>query len=196
MCRLREHSEITFTKPFAARASPRLLYHFQRRLYTLLKYFPEIRGEIRIGLTNSYMGLASTESDGNRVTARKLSFPPLNKNGTPSSYIIGHELMHLVQEKRKKTIPGTERATDVYTLARLPPRYIDHLPVYLKTPRKLSRHWSNERVRNLASIMMHELAIEAIIIRKTNPRYISWWENQFVDYVENGYPIAKYLNIL
>jgi len=183
---------IIFTKPFIVRADPRLLYGFSRRLGSVLRYFPEIRGEIKVGLTNVYKGLASTESDGTTFH-KKISFPSLKRAGIPTRYIMGHELMHIVQAKQSKTIPGTERACDVFTLARLPPRFIDQPPIYLSIPRKIRINWSNNHVRSLASSLMHDLAVEAIITRKTNPRYIRWWENQLVQLAEDGHPIAKSL---
>jgi len=192
---LSKSPSIVFTKPFLEKATPSLIGSFSSRLEMVLRYFPEIRGEIKIGLTNVHHGLASTELDGKRML-KKISFPPLKRVGLPSRFIIGHELMHLVQVKQKKSIPGTERACDLFTLARLPPKYIDHLPVYLAIPKMIRVNWEDRQTRRLASVFMHELAIEAILSRRTIPRYIIWWENQIVEHIENGHPLGRYLQKL
>ena len=192
---MREPPKLTYTRQFLERSNPQLIYRFQSRIGSVLRYYPEVKGEIMIGLTTTYRGLASTESDGVHMQ-KKLCFPSLTRSGLPTRFIIGHELMHIVQAKKSRSMPGTERSCDIYTLARLPPRFIDHLPVYLKTPWKVRLHWSNERVRNMASDIMHDLAIEAVIFRKENPKYISWWENQFNEVVNNGHPISRYIDRL
>ena len=56
----------------------------------------------------------------------------------PTYWTFGHELMHLAQFSAR-AIPATERATDVYALARLPPRFIDESPSYLVSPKGPSK---------------------------------------------------------
>lgn len=187
---LRASPNITYTKPFVERADPSLLYEFSKRLGSVMYYFPEVLGEIRIGLTTVHRGLAATEIDGNKHS-KKISFPPLKKAGLPYRYIIGHELMHIVQANSKKSIPGTERACDIFALSRLPPKFIDCPPIYLEMPEKLRRNWSDERVRSLASDLMHSLAIEAVMAREKNPRYIRWWEDRLAEFVANGHTIGE-----
>ena len=181
---------LTFTKPFIDGADPDLINEFSNRLISVSQYFPEIKGEIKIGMTTSYKGLAMTESDGN-VMMKKISFPPLKKSGLPSRYVMGHEMMHIVQAKQS-SIPGTERATDVHTLARLPPVFIDHAPIYLRVPKEIRRNWSHSRINPIVSELAHDLAIEAVITRRTNPRYIRWWESNFDERVDRNSSLSRF----
>ncbi|MDH4123242.1 MAG: hypothetical protein OEV21_04070 [Thermoplasmata archaeon] len=182
---------LTFTRPFIESATPELLDSFSRRFFSITQYFPEVRGKIRVGMTNSYKGLAMTESDGNTML-KKISFPPLRRAGLPSRYVMGHELMHIVQAKQK-FIPGTERACDLFTLSRLPPKHLDHPPIYLRMPRSVRSNWSRERIRPIVADMAHDVAIEAVISRKSNRRYINWWENEFRERVESSSSLSRFL---
>jgi hypothetical protein len=166
-----------YTSRFLSCATSVLLEEFEERLQEVAKYFPEIEGEIKIGLTNSYRGLAVVMSRGKSIS-RKLSFPPLTKRGLPSRYVIGHELMHL-SHVLKKGFPGTERATDVFTLARLPPKLLDAPPVYLRMPESIRRHWSRGEFQTVFSTLAHDLALDAILSRNENCRYIARWEAMF-----------------
>lgn len=168
---------LTFTKPFANRATPELLCRFSRRFDSVTSYFPEVRGEIRVGMTTSYKGLAFMESDGETVF-RKICFPPLDRSGLPTCYVMGHELMHIVSS-RQRLLPKTERSCDLFTLARLPATLIDHPPIYLRLPRIIRRNWSGKIVDPVVTGLAHDLAIEAIITRDSNSRYIQWWEREF-----------------
>lgn len=173
----RSPPSLVFTRPFIQRATPKMLDRFSKRFDSVAGFFPEVRGEIKVGMTTSYKGLAATETKG-QLTSEKLCFPPLRRMGLPTRYVIGHELMHIVQAKLE-SLPETERSCDVFTLARLPPSFIDCPPPYLRIPREVRRNWHGEGSDPDAACIAHELAIEAIIMREKNPRYIQWWESEF-----------------
>ena len=168
---------LVFTKPFIQRSTPKMLDLFSKRFNAVAGFFPEVKGEIKVGVTTSYKGLAATETKG-ELTSEKLCFPPLRRMGLPTKYVIGHELMHIVQAKLE-SLPETERSCDVFTLARLPPSFIDYPPPYLRIPRGVRENWTSEGSVQEHARVAHELAIEAIIIRDKNPRYIQWWESEF-----------------
>ena len=173
---------LSFTKPFIKRATPKTLDRFSRKFVSVIRYFPEVRGEITIGLTTSYKGLAVMWTDGG-CTRWKISFPPLGRGGLPTRYVIGHELMHIVQAK-EGSLPATERSCDVFTLARLPPDFIDHPPMYLRLSFEVRRSWPSGSSVPLFANLAHELAIEAVIIRGKNRHYIQWWEREFAARME------------
>jgi hypothetical protein len=168
---------LDFTKPFLEKADARLIGEFIERFDSVARHFPEVKGEIKVGITTSYNGLALIAVRGG-ATVDKICFPPLRKKGLPSRYVIGHELMHLVQSK-DGSIPFTERSCDIFTLARLPAELLDHPPIYLRMPRKVRELWSDPAVHAELAEAAHLLAIEAIITRKENSRYLSWWEKRF-----------------
>ena len=168
---------LVFTKPFIQRATPKMLDRFSKRFNSVAGFFPEVRGEIKVGMTTSYKGLAATEKKG-QLTSEKLCFPPLRRMGLPTRYVIGHELMHIVQAKLE-SLPETERSCDVFTLARLPSSFIDRPPAYLRIPREVRENWRREGSDPDPACIAHELAIEAVITREKNPRYIQWWESEF-----------------
>jgi len=148
----------------------------RERLERLHEYFPEIRLEMRIGITRSYDGLAFMATDGTVKLMVDMHRSRGNSWKFPTYWTLGHELMHLAQFN-SKGIPSGERACDVYALARLPPRLIDDPPTYLIVPPGIRKHWhDNGRYAKLA----HELAIEAIIRRRAGlRRYASWWDDEF-----------------
>jgi hypothetical protein len=144
------------------------------RLNRVHKYFPEMKPRIRVGITRSYDGLAFQSDEGLvKLMVR------IRKTGTgawkyPTYWTLGHELMHLAQFNAKE-IPGTERATDIYALARLPPEFIDESPSYLVAPRGPRKTWTREHAR-----IAHKLALEAVKQRSNGlRRYAKWWEDEF-----------------
>ena len=173
---------LRFTKPFVKRASPRLLQQFYKRFDSVSRYFSEVKGEIKVGLTTSYKGLALTGVKGG-AAFEKLCFPPLDRKGMPSRYVIGHELMHIVQSK-VDGMPRTERSCDIFTLARLPAEMLDHPPIYLRIPRGAKERWGSPEVNKDLAEAAHLLAIEAVVIRPDNARYINWWEKRFAESAE------------
>jgi hypothetical protein len=168
---------LIFTRPFANRASSVLLHEFTERFESVARHFSEVKGEMKVGMTTSYRGLALSGVKGG-AAFDKLCFPPLDKKGIPSRYVMGHELMHIVQSK-DESLPRTERSCDIFTLARLPADLIDHPPIYLRMPRAAKERWSDPSMRPALAEAAHLLAIEALLIREENPRYISWWEKRF-----------------
>jgi hypothetical protein len=174
---------LVFTKPFIERATPKMLDRFSKRFDSVARFFPEVRGEIKVGMTTSYKGLAVTETNG-QSSSEKVCFPPLRRMGLPTRYVIGHELMHFVQAKLE-SLPETERSCDIFTLARLPSSFLDHPPAYLRIPRGIRENWRREGMDPDPACIAHELAIEAIITREMNPRYIRWWESEFSTRMES-----------
>ena len=168
---------LDFTKPFLEKSDSRLMREFKERFDSVASHFPEVQGIVKVGITTSYSGLALIAIKGG-APIDKICFPPLRGKGLPSRYVIGHELMHLVQSK-DGSIPFTERSCDIFTLARLPAELIDHPPLYLRMSRRARELWSDPAVRGRLAEAAHLLAIEAIITRKENPRYLSWWEKKF-----------------
>lgn len=181
---LLEAPNLIYSSCFVSGLRPELLSVFEKRFRRVAAHFPEIKGDIKIGVTNSYRGLASTEYRGKTIS-RKLSFPHIGQKGLPSSFVIGHELMH-ISHAQLRNFPGSERATDIFTLARLPPELIDSAPVYLRVPEQIRRNWSKSTIWPAISRLAHELAIEAIGIRGSFQRYIARWESMFESEIQNS----------
>jgi hypothetical protein len=144
------------------------------RLNRLHRYFPEMRPRVKVGITHSYDGLASQSDEGSvklMIAVRRM------RSGAckyPTYWTLAHELMHLAQFNAK-AIPGTERATDIYALARLPPEFIDEYPSYLVAPKGPRKRWTREHAK-----IAHELALEALKQRSNGlRRYARWWEDEF-----------------
>ncbi|MGB2581842.1 MAG: hypothetical protein WBD03_05160, partial [Thermoplasmata archaeon] len=82
-----------------------------RRLNTLQPHFPELKRQIKIGLTRIFEGFVFQSNSGSvslKLEVRK------EKNGAwryPTYWTIAHELMHLAQFN-SHGIPGDERACD------------------------------------------------------------------------------------
>lgn len=144
------------------------------RLETLQAFFPEIRSQMKIGLTRSLDGLAFQSDSG---FVKLMLDVRRTRKGTwkyPTYWTLAHELMHLAQFN-SHGIPGGERACDIHALARLPPEFIDDSPSYLVVPRGLRTRWLPRDAR-----MAHELAVEALELRRKGlRRYASWWEAEF-----------------
>jgi hypothetical protein len=157
----------------ADRLPPEVKAEVEKRLNELHQFFPEMKPKLKIGITRIYDGLAFQSNSGN--VKLRLEVKKTRKNGWkyPTYWTIAHEFMHLAQFN-SKGIPGGERACDVYTLSRLPPRYIDDSPSYLVVPPENRDTWSVEDAR-----LAHDLAKEALIRRKKGLRnYAAWWEDE------------------
>jgi hypothetical protein len=153
---------------------PEVLGELSGRLEGLSRHFPEMKREIKIGITRVYDGLAFQSEDGKAMLMLDVRRRRDGGWKYPTYWTMAHELMHLAQFN-SKGIPGGERATDVHALARLPPRLIDDSPSYLVVPRGLRGRWGTE-----AAHMAHTLAREAIALRANGlRRYASWWESEF-----------------
>ena len=165
--------EITWTRR-ALRLPPEVLEELANRLNRIGEFFPEMKKIMKVGITRFYDGLA-WQSDSGRVKLM-IDVHRSRKDGWkyPTYWTIAHEFMHLAQFN-SSSIPGGERATDIFALARLPPRFIDDSPSYLVVsdgPRKV---WKAEHAK-----LAHELAAKAIILRKNGLKnYAVWWEAEF-----------------
>jgi hypothetical protein len=144
------------------------------RLNRLHRYFPEMKPRMKVGITRSYDGLAFQSNEGSVKLMIRVRRPRRGAWKYPTYWTLGHELMHLAQFNAKG-IPGTERATDVYGLARLPPEFIDESPSYLVAPRGPRKTWTQEHAK-----IAHRLAWEALKQRSNGlRRYARWWEDEF-----------------
>lgn len=145
-----------------------------RRLNRLHRYFPEVRGGVRIGITRSLEGFAFQSDEGDVKLMLEVR---RRRNGgwkLPTYWTLGHELMHLAQFN-SSGIPQGERACDVFALARLPPRFIDEAPSYLVVPRGCRGCWTRRHAR-----LAHDVAKEAVALRSGGlKRYAVWWEREF-----------------
>lgn len=165
--------DISWTRT-ALKLPPEVRKDLALRLSEMSQYFPEMRRELKVGITRSYDGSVFQAEDG----SAKLMLEVRRRRGggwrLPTRWTIAHELMHLAQFN-SKGIPGGERATDIHALARLPPRFIDDSPSYLVVPRGLRGAWPPEAAR-----LAHELARKAVALRGDGlRRYASWWESEF-----------------
>lgn len=144
------------------------------RLERLSGFFPEMRRNMKVGITRFYDGLVFQSNQG--FVKLMVDVHKSRKKGWiyPTYWTLAHELMHLAQFN-SHGIPSGERATDVYALARLPPELIDDSPSYLVVPDEIRDAWD----LRYAS-MAHDVAIEAIRRRQDGlKRYALWWEEEF-----------------
>jgi hypothetical protein len=165
--------EISWTKR-ALRLPPEVRDELACRLEKVSEFFPEMKKSMKIGITRFYDGLV-WQSDSGRVKLM-VDVHRSRKNGWvyPTHWTIGHELMHLAQFN-SEGIPAGERATDVFALARLPPRFIDESPTYLVVSDGPRESWKHEH-----AVLAHELAMKAVKLRSDGLRnYAVWWEDEF-----------------
>lgn len=165
--------EISWTRR-AMRLPPEVRSELAGRLEKLSEYFPEMKKTMKIGITRFYDGLVFQSNSG-RVKLM-VDVHKSRKKGWvyPTYWTIAHELMHLAQFN-SDGIPSGERATDVYALARLPPRFIDDSPSYLVVPPRLRDEWKPEHAR-----IAREVAEKALVMRHSGLKnYAVWWEDEF-----------------
>jgi hypothetical protein len=165
--------EISWTRR-ARRLPEGVREEISRRLNTLQPCFPELRPQVRIGLTRFFEGFVFQSNSG---TVRLNLEVRKGKNGAwryPTYWTIAHELMHLVQFN-SHGIPGGERACDIFALARLPPKFIDESPTYLFVPPEARAVW-RERDAELAHALA-ELAVSKF--NDGEASYASFWEDEF-----------------
>jgi len=145
-----------------------------RRLNEIHHYFPELKPQVKVGLTRFFEGFVFQSSSG----SIKLSLEVRRrKDGSwqhPTYWTIAHEFMHLVQFN-SDNIPGDERACDIFALSRLPPKFIDESPTYLFVPLKARERW-----REGDAELAHALAESAVRrFRDGDASYVSYWEDEF-----------------
>jgi hypothetical protein len=165
--------DISWTKK-AMKLPPDVREELISRLEKLNKFFPEMRRNLKIGITRFYDGLV-WQSDRGHVKLM-IDVHKSRRDGWkyPTYWTMAHELMHLAQFN-SEGIPSGERATDIYALSRLPPRFIDESPSYLVVPDGPRKVWKPEHAK-----LAHELAAKAIELRKNGLRnYAVWWEDEF-----------------
>jgi hypothetical protein len=144
------------------------------RLNRLHRYFPEMKPQVKVGITRSYDGLAFQSNEGSVKLMIRVRRTRTGSWKYPTYWTLGHEMMHLAQFNAKG-IPGTERSTDIYALARLPPEFIDESPSYLVAPGRPRKTWAREHAK-----IARKLALEALRQRSNGlRRYAKWWEDEF-----------------
>lgn len=164
---------ISWTRPASA-IPEEVRGQVEGTLRALLRYYPEITGDIRIGRTRSLDGAAFQSEDG-RIKLM-LDIRRRRKGGwrLPTKWTLAHELMHLAQFN-SEGIPAGERACDVHALARVPPRFIDDSPSYLVVPPSRRSMWTDADAR-----LAHFLGKRALEMRGGGlRRYAAWWEAEF-----------------
>ena len=165
--------EISWTRR-ARRLPEEVRDEISLRLNTMRPYFPELSSQVKIGLTRLFEGFVFQSGRG--LVRLNLEVQK-RRNGLwqyPTYYTIGHELMHLVQFN-SDGIPGGETACDIFTLARLPPRFIDESPTYLFVPPKAREVW-----READAELAHALARTAVRkLKEGDESYASYWEDEF-----------------
>ena len=172
--------DISWTKK-ALRLPGNVREEILRRLNMVHQFFPEVEPRVKIGLTRFFEGLVFQSSSG----SVKLSLEVRKqKDGTwriPTHWTIAHELMHLIQFA-SADIPRGERACDIFTLARIPPRFVDESPTYLFVPPEARTIWREEDAK-----LAHNLAKEAIErLRDGDASYSSFWEDEFERRYKSG----------
>jgi hypothetical protein len=146
---------IKFTRP-AELAFSRT---FKESVLDVYSHFPELwQKKITcgaIGRRGSVQGVAACWTD-----------PPVFRlvPGT-SSFTIAHELTHLVQGSLSG-IPHGETACDIWTIDRMPTRYLDQIPFYLLSGIRIDWRKNRDAVKVLCK--------QAIELRKSRCTYIKW----------------------
>jgi len=143
-------------------------------LERLHPYFPEMKKNMRVGITRLFDGLVFQSNEGK--VKLMVDVHRTRKRGWvyPTYWTLAHELMHLAQFN-SHGIPSGERACDIFALTRLPPELIDDSPSYLVVPDKIREEW-NEVHADLA----RKLALEAVKKRGDGLKnYAVWWEDEF-----------------
>jgi hypothetical protein len=165
--------EITWSRR-AMRLPEEVREEVRRRLERLHRYFPEMKTQLKVGITRHYDGLAFQSFSG---SVKLMLDVHRRRNGEweyPTYWTMAHELMHLAQFN-SCGIPGGERACDIYALSRLPPSLIDEAPSYVTVPEAAEDDWNGRHAR-----LSHQLAKKAIQNRKNGMRrYAKWWEREF-----------------
>jgi hypothetical protein len=82
-----------------------------------------------------------------------------------SLYTVAHELTHLVQGSQSG-IPHGETACDIWTIDRMPIRYLDQAPFYLLSGIRIDWQAKREAVKAICK--------QAIDLRQSRGRYIKW----------------------
>lgn len=155
---------------FTKKANASFTDKYKQQIVDVFKYFPELHNEIVYVGWIAPHGWARGCCCVNASTDKplKISLQPNEKNFT-----IAHEFTHLLQARKKEElgIPSGERACDIWALTRLPLELIDDYPSYIGS-HPMRKHWDAIKQR------VKELAIQAIEVRKTNRRYIVWFEDE------------------
>ena len=159
---------IELTDPMRRQITPDV----RQRIERALTEFPELHShKVTVGATRS-AGLHGNADGKNRIirlsTRRRIGV---------TYFTIGHELTHLLQKPGLGLVPSGEVACDIWTLARSE-LFLDEMPTYLGPLDCKARAWS------FHAKAVRALCIEAIQVRKTNRRYITWLQHKLREHFE------------
>jgi hypothetical protein len=150
----------TFTRNFLKKKGQS---RFLERLDEARIYFPELDDIcVKVGITINADGKADMQGKGVFFRSRNVSF-----------YVMGHELMHLLQEIQG--LPKSERSCDIFTMARTV-LFCDESPNYVNVPKEMID--DNGYILGQYKEFVHKTAKSASALRKAGKRfYISWFES-------------------
>lgn len=132
---------------------------FKEKISDVYSYFPELQDkQITCGIIKKRGALQGVATSWTKIQAFRL-------RPNTTSYVIAHELMHLVQGG-SSGIPHGEIACDIWTVSRMPLEYLDQIPSYLIRQTKMN--WNEKRAD------VKELCKQAIAIRGSIRTYIRW----------------------
>jgi hypothetical protein len=161
--------------------------HFSRELQKLLIKRPALRGRIE-SVTNDYFPEITCARFGRASRNAYYDFRSgtVRVNSGCSIYVIGHELVHFLQDTRHfngPPCPSGERSCDLFLFARSPALVAD---VWNGDASYLLR---GARGRRLAArlpkadgqLLVHEICAEAIRLRSAGKHNYIQWAEQAID---------------
>jgi hypothetical protein len=158
--------QIELTAPMRKCITQQILGRIERALAE----FPELAGSaITVGAVRAPGVHGNAEGDTLTIrlnTRRRVGV---------TYFTIGHELTHLLQKPGLGIVPSGETACDIWTLARSD-LFLDEIPTYLTPLSCSARDWSRH------AIAVRVLCIQAIRVRETNRRYITWLQARLREY--------------
>lgn len=148
----------------------------RRRIEKVLAHFPELEDETLVFRRNPDLyPLGRYCMDSRSIVFRK---------ETPTYHTLGHEVVHALHDIRRE-IPGSERATDLYTFARAE-LFCDDPGAYLNVPGRMDMFLNkgDERWR-IVQPHVHRVAREALREREEGRHdYLRWFELRLKAIVE------------
>jgi hypothetical protein len=146
---------IVFTRP----AEQAFSNSFKAKIADVFTFFPELHQQkVMCGLIKNRGSVQGV--------AKSWTLPPLFRiQPAASLYTISHELTHLVQGNTSG-IPHGEIACDIWTIDRMPLRYLDQIPYYLLGRTNIDWDENRKAVKTLCR--------QAIELRSSMRTYITW----------------------
>ena len=164
---------------------------FSRDLQLLMAKRPALRDRIERVVAGHFPEIARARfGRASRGAYYDFRSGTVRLNSGSSAYVIGHELVHFLQDARHcggATCPGGERACDVFLFARSPALVADLWAgeaCYLIRGRSV-RALRSRFARAEGQRMVHEVCAEAVRRRAAGTRnYIQWAEREIGARVE------------